>query len=90
VGVKVNIHKTHRPNVDGLKVVETQGITVGECIEDLIARYPGMKAAIFDTKGQLRNTIDIYLNMESTYPDELKKGVQSGDEIHLTILLAGG
>jgi hypothetical protein len=49
-----------------------------------------MGEQIFDPKGKLRNTMEIYLNMESTYPDELKKAVNSGDEIHLTILLAGG
>ena len=88
VGVKINLHKTHRPYADGMKAIDTVGSTVGECIDDLIARYPDMKAQLFDGQGKLRNTIEIYLNMESAYPDELKKGVNPGDEIHLTILLA--
>jgi molybdopterin converting factor small subunit len=90
MSVKINLHKTHRSYADGLEVVETQGNTVGECLDDLIAQYPELKEKLFDTKGKLLNTIEVYLNMESAYPDELKKKVKPGDEIHLTILLAGG
>jgi molybdopterin converting factor small subunit len=88
--IKINLHKTHRSYADGLEAVETEGNTVGDCLDDLIVQYPGMKDKLFDAKGRLLNTIEIYLNMESTYPDELKKVVKPGDEIHLTILLAGG
>jgi hypothetical protein len=38
----------------------------------------------------LRSIIEIYVNHESAYPDELKKTVRDGDEIHLTFMLAGG
>jgi adenylyltransferase/sulfurtransferase len=90
MGVKINLHATHRSHADGLEIVETEGNTVGDCLDDLIAQYPGLKEKLFDTNGKLRNTIDIYLNMESAYHNELKKMVKPGDEIHLTILLAGG
>jgi hypothetical protein len=30
------------------------------------------------------------LNAKSAYPDELNKQVKDGDEIYLTLLLAGG
>jgi molybdopterin converting factor small subunit len=90
MGIKINLHATHRSHADGLAVVETEGNTVGDCLDDLIAQYPRLKEKLFDSNGKLRNTIDIYLNLESTYPEELKKRVKPGDEIHLTILLAGG
>lgn len=90
MAVKINLHESHRSDAGGLDVVETEGNTVGDCINDLIAQYPGLKEKLFDTKGKLRNTIEIYLNMETAYPDELKKKVKPGDEIFLTILLAGG
>jgi molybdopterin converting factor small subunit len=90
VSITINIHKTHREFTDGTDKIEANGQTVGECIQDLISRYPGMKEAIFDKRGRLLNQIEIYLNMESAYPDELKKPVKDGDEIHIAVMLAGG
>jgi len=49
-----------------------------------------MKAILFDRKGRIKNTIEIYVNMESAYPDELKKPVKNGDVIHIALMLAGG
>ncbi|MFO8089641.1 MAG: MoaD/ThiS family protein [Desulfatiglandaceae bacterium] len=88
--VNVHIHKTHRRYTGGSEVVAVQGDTVGKCIDDLLRRYPGMREVLFDSRGALRSTIEIYVNLESAYPDELRKPVRDGDEIHLTLLLAGG
>ena len=76
--------------MNGQSQVDTQGATVGECIANLIDRFPGLKPELFNDDGKIKKTVEIYLNMESTYPDELKKPVKDGDEIHLTLLLAGG
>jgi molybdopterin converting factor small subunit len=86
----LNIHKTHRQYTTGLDTVQVDGDTIGNCLNALIGRFPEMKAALFDGKGKLKNQIEIYLNMESAYPDELTKKVQPGDEIHITVMLAGG
>ena len=90
MSVTLNIHKTHRQYTSGLDTVRVDGDTIGNCLNALIARFPEMKAALFDGKGKLKNQIEIYLNMESAYPDELKKKVQAGDEIYITVMLAGG
>lgn len=90
MGVKVNIHKTHREMADGLDVVEVDGRNVGECLSRLIEKFPGFKEALFAKSGKLQNWIEIYVNMESAYPEELAKPVKDGDEIHITIMLAGG
>jgi adenylyltransferase/sulfurtransferase len=87
---KVHIHKTHRVHTEGLEEVEVKGDTVGECLNDLVRRFPGMHDMIFDLHGALRSTLEIYVNFESAYPDELGKAVKDWDEIHLTLLLAGG
>lgn len=90
MGIKVHIHKTHRQYTNGLDVVEVKGNTVGDCLSDLIREFPGIKKEIFDKKGNLRSIVEIYVNLESAYPNELAKPVKSGDDIHLTIMLAGG
>lgn len=90
MSVTVHIHKTHRQYTDNQREVDTTGATVGECIDSLIDQYPGLKPELFSDDGKVKKTVEIYLNMESAYPDELAKPVQDGDEIHLTLLLAGG
>ncbi|MCP3954352.1 MAG: MoaD/ThiS family protein [Desulfobacterales bacterium] len=90
MSVNINLHKTHREFADGRASVPVVGSTVGACIDDLTRQYPGLQERLFDKKGKLRNFIEIYLNNESTYPDELKRTTQDGDEIHIVILLAGG
>ncbi|MGD9033621.1 MAG: MoaD/ThiS family protein [Desulfobacteraceae bacterium] len=90
MGVKVYIHKTHRTYTDGLEVVEVEGGTVGDCLEDLVQQYPGMKEGLFDKKGKLLNVVEVYVNNESAYPEELAKSVKDGDEIQLILMLAGG
>lgn len=90
MSITLNIHKTHRQFTSGLETVAVEGNTIGECLGALVERFPEMKAALFDGKGNLKNQIEIYLNMESAYPDELKKPVRSEDDIYITVMLAGG
>ena len=90
MGIKVNIHRTQRNFTNGLDVVEVEGKTVGDCLDNLVKQFPAMKEGLFDKKGKLQNWVEIYVNMESAFPGELAKPVKDGDEIYLTIMLAGG
>lgn len=90
MSVTIILHKTHRQFTDGKKMVQVDGNTVGDCISDLIRIYPPMQSALFARNGKLKNNIEIYVNMESAYPDELAKAVRNGDEIHITLILTGG
>ena len=90
MSIRVYLHKTHRQYVDDLESVEVTGRTVGKCLQNLVRRYPQMAAALFDGSEKLHRTIEVYLNMQSTYPEELAKPTKSGDVIHITLLLAGG
>ena len=90
MSVKVKIHKTHRQYTDGLEVVEVEGKTVGDCLRHLVQKFPPLKDVLFDKKGRLLNVMEVYLNSESTYPEELAKKVRDGDEIQIIVMLAGG
>ena len=70
--------------------VETSGSTVGECLEQLIAKYPGLRELIFYKDGRLQTFIEIYVNRRAAYPNELQRIVDDGDEIHLMMTIAGG
>ena len=86
----IHIHKTHRQYTGGLSMIEIKGDTVGTCLSNLVEQFPDMKPELFDIGGNLTRKVEIYLNMESAYPNELTKPVKDGDDIHLTLLLAGG
>jgi molybdopterin converting factor small subunit len=90
VGVRIHLHRTHRRHAGGRESVEVDGATVGKCLEDLVRRHPAMGEALFDAGGGLRSNVEIYLNMRSTYPGELERPTADGDEIHVTVMLAGG
>ncbi|MBW2616119.1 MAG: MoaD/ThiS family protein [Deltaproteobacteria bacterium] len=90
MSIKVNIHKTHRQFTNGLDIVEVEGNTVGNCLDNLVRQYPGMGKALFDKKGKLLRVIEVYINSKSAYPNELAKQVKDGDNVHITLLLAGG
>ena len=90
MAAKVHLHATHRQFTNGLGVVAVDGNTVGECLNDLIRQFPGMEKALFAKKDKLLNSVEVYLNHASAYPDELLKPVKDDDEIHLVVMLAGG
>jgi molybdopterin converting factor small subunit len=73
-----------------LEVVDVKGNTVGDCLNHLVQQFPGMERALFAKKDKLHNTIEVYLNHATAYPNELMRAVKDGDEIHLVVMLAGG
>ena len=90
MSIKINIHRTHRQFTNGLDIVEVDGNTVGACLDNLVRQFPDMGKVLLNKKGKLLNVIEIYVNLKSAYPDELAKQVRDGDNIHITLMIAGG
>ena len=90
MSIRIHLHPDMSYLAGNNDVVETTGGTVGDCIEQLIARYPALRELVFYKDGQLQTFIEIYVNRKGAYPDELSRKVEDGDEIHLTITIAGG
>ena len=75
---------------NSMKVTNVTGNTVGECVDDLIQRFPKIRELILNDDGKLLDNIGIYINGEIAHPDELTKAVNDGDEIHIINVIAGG
>ena len=90
MSIKININPSFYHLTDNKGTVEVNGTTVGQCLNHLVKQFPGIEKAVFDKKGNLLNYIDIYVNQESAYPEELAKPVKDGDELYIIITLAGG
>jgi molybdopterin converting factor small subunit len=67
-----------------------EGKNVRECLQDLLKKYPPLEKEVFAKNGKLNALIEVYLNGESAYPDELVKPVKDGDRISLVYILSGG
>ena len=90
MSVIVCIHKTHQMFTNGLVRVAVEGQTTGECLQHLVTLYPDMKRVLFTGEGKLLTTIEVCINHQSTYPDQLSTPVKDGDEIQLILFFAGG
>jgi len=90
VSVKINIHPFLSHLTNNQDTVEVHGNTVGQCLEQLIAQFPGTRQWLFDKDGKLHRLVDIYVSGESAYPEELAKPVKDGDELHIVVIIAGG
>jgi hypothetical protein len=49
-----------------------------------------VKPKIFGKNGKLLNYVDIFVNLESSYPEELAMPVKDGDSLHITLIISGG
>lgn len=89
MSIEISLHKTHRQYTDGKEIIEVEGKTVGECLQDLVNKYPPLEKEIFKNK-KLNALVEVYINGASAYPDELVKPVNDGDKISLVYMLSSG
>jgi MoaD family protein len=90
LSVKIKLHRSLAKLADGQAVVEVNGNTVGQCLGQLAARFPELKKRLFEKDGSLSRVLEIYVNGESIYPDELATPVKDGDEIDTLVRISGG
>ena len=90
MSIKVNLDPNFTYITEGKIVLEVEGRTVGQCLEDIVRQYPELKDWLYSKEGELSNLFEVYVNMESTYPEKLAKPVRDGDEIHIVTVLVGG
>ena len=90
MSVKINIHSFFSHLTNGQEIVEANGNTVGQCLEHLVTQFPGLRKWLFEKDGKLNRLVDIYVNLESSYPEELAKPVKDGDELHIIVIISGG
>ena len=79
-----------RTLTSGADEVKGAGGTVGEVIDDLEKRHPGLKDRLLDEKG-IRRFINIYVGEEDVrFTGGLKTELKAGDQISIVPAIAGG
>ena len=86
----VRIPAALRTLTGGQDEVKANGSTVGEIIQDLETRHPGLKDRLLDEKG-VRRFINIYVGDEDVrFLDGLETKLPSGTEVSIVPAIAGG
>ena len=86
----VRIPAALRTLTGGADEVKAAGGTVGDVIEDLEKRHPGLKDRLLDDKG-VRRFINIYVGEEDVrFTGGLQTPVKGGDQISIVPAIAGG
>ena len=80
-----------RPLTGNLATVEGPTGSLSACIEDLEARFPGVRERMLDEEGELRRFVNVYINGEDVrFEDGLATAINEGDEVSIVPAVAGG
>jgi molybdopterin converting factor small subunit len=71
-------------------ILELEGSTVGECLDDMARHFPGVEKLLFDERGILLRQVYVYVNAESAYKAALDSPVKKGDRLIIAALIVGG
>jgi sulfur-carrier protein len=86
----VRIPTPLRTLTGGQDEVTAAGRTVGDVIEDLEKKHPGIRDRLLDEKG-VRRFVNIYVGEEDIrFLDGLKTELKAGDAISIVPAIAGG
>ena len=86
----VHIPPRYRGPTNGQSQIEVEGCTVRECIEAVEARHSGFRELIFDTQGNVRLFVRIFVNGDDLGREAADVPVDSGDRIEIVAAVAGG
>ncbi len=90
MGIKIVLPSYLQSQANNMETIEVNGSTVGECLNHLVKQFPHMEKMLLDKKGKLLDYVNIYINEEDAYPDELAKSVKDGDALYILYMIGGG
>jgi molybdopterin converting factor small subunit len=76
--------------VNGIDRIDVSGDTIGECLNEMVKKYPQFNPKLFPQRGKLRNGTQIFLNEKDAYPEPLSRPVRDGDKIYIFNIVLGG
>jgi molybdopterin converting factor small subunit len=68
MSIKVNIHRFLQQFTNNQSTVEVRGKTVGECLDDLIGQFPGMRKHLFSKNNKLLHYVRVPVNPDNYHP----------------------
>lgn len=86
--IRVSIPSQLIAYTDGATKVEAEGGAVGEVLDDLDRRYPGLKFRVIDEQGRIRRHMRIFVGQDEARAVTVP--VRDGGEVLIFGALSGG
>jgi sulfur-carrier protein len=91
MSVSVRIPTPLRKLTQDQELVDGQGDTIREILDNLEKNYPGLKERVCDEQGSVRRFVNIFVNDEDIrFLQDTATVVKSGDEVSIVPAIAGG
>jgi len=90
MSIKIAIPSHLQHLTSDTEVVEVNGCTVGECLDNLITKFPSMEKRIFNEDGELLDYVVIFVNREDSYAEGLATPVEDDDDLQIIYIIGGG
>ncbi len=88
---KVRIPTPLRKLTNNEELIEINAATIGDAINELQSRYPGISERLVDEKGEVRRFVNVYVNEEDIrFLQNRATPLKDGDEISIIPAIAGG
>jgi sulfur-carrier protein len=89
--VPVRIPTPLRKLTHNQEIVEVEGQTIRDVIENLEKEYPGLKERICDDENNIRRFVNVFINDEDIrFLQDAATSVRPGDEVSIVPAIAGG
>jgi len=91
MSVRVKLPTILRKHAGGEALVDADGATLRELLDDLEGKYPGITKNVVSDDGALHRFINVYVNDEDVrYLGSLETAVKEGDTVSILPAVAGG
>jgi molybdopterin converting factor small subunit len=87
--MKITIPSMLRQSATEPEVVEVEGRTVGECLDELQRKLPELKSYLFDSLGNPRKHLILFLN-DRNINNRLETLVKDEDNLLILYAISGG
>ena len=90
MNTKIHIYSGLQSYTKNQDIIEVNGSTVGECLNDLARQFPNIRRSILDPEGKLLPSVLVSINLQSPHRETLEKLIVPGDEIYIILIIPGG
>lgn len=84
MSIKLRIDTTLSYYTNQQRLIEIDGNTVGECLENLVKQYPDFARVMYYRDNKLTSLISVFIVDEDGLPVELPALVKEGDELFIS------